>query len=284
MKRKLALLIMPMLIIMLLPMVAKAACTFDRHKIDWYEGSPNSGPILLTWDTATPATVKASADVFPKLVLADGNRISEGELFVMVGSIYRARWDAYVNLYAQDDTRIGRGHLEFYDSTPTGLVVSNPPSEIIKGENIQLSAVVTRGQYADPAYATTLFADEIAWSVVGGTDSSIDATGKLTVGENETAETLAIMADIQGYVSAPQVEIAVRDNEVPVPEPEPEPKPEPKPEPVPEKEQKTETKVEATGNSKKSTAAKTGDTSSAALYVLLSMLGTIGVVVTKKTK
>ena len=80
--------------------------------------------------------------------------------------------------------------------TPTVTITSvtiNPTSaEVEKGKTQQFAAEVS---------GTGEYNKSVQWSVTGGTDSTIDGNGKLTVGANETATTLTVIAKAAGDTS-----------------------------------------------------------------------------------
>lgn len=67
----------------------------------------------------------------------------------------------------------------------TGVTVSPDTATVSKGQSVQLTATVA---------STGLAPKSVTWSLTGGTASTIDDTGKVTVGSAETATTLTANA------------------------------------------------------------------------------------------
>ena len=68
-------------------------------------------------------------------------------------------------------------------SSITGIAINPTSAEVTKGQTQQFNAAVT---------GTGEFDNGVKWSVSGGTASTINANGLLTVGADETAETLTV--------------------------------------------------------------------------------------------
>lgn len=75
----------------------------------------------------------------------------------------------------------------FTTTTPsiTSVTVSPNTSTATKGSTVQLTATVVNAGFAPKG---------VSWSISGGTDSTVDSNGLVTVGANETGATLTVKA------------------------------------------------------------------------------------------
>lgn len=75
--------------------------------------------------------------------------------------------------------------VEADSGSVTGITVTPGTATIKKGNALKFDAIVEMTGIADPA---------VAWSIAGGTDSTISPVGLVKVGKNETASSLTITA------------------------------------------------------------------------------------------
>lgn len=96
-------------------------------------------------------------------------------------------WNYFYHVWKTFSTSPFSNAILFTEQTPSVSTITVTPATatVEKGQTIQFTATVT----------TTGFASKsVTWSLTGATDSTINDTGLLTVGANETADSITVTA------------------------------------------------------------------------------------------